>query len=65
MQNESLTDQVNRLQKQVADYEAEIKRFDDIKVDWESEKEALESILIQLRQKLQTKEEALKVIIRI
>ena len=61
MQNESLTDQVNRLQKQVADYEAEIKRFDDIKVDWESEKEALESILIQLRQKLQTKEEALKV----
>ena len=61
MQNESLTDQVNRLQKQVADYEAEIKRFDDIKVDWETEKEALESILIQLRQKLQTKEEALKV----
>lgn len=40
-------------------YEAEIEQFEYVRADWQTEKEALEGVLVQMRDSLKEKETAL------
>lgn len=56
-----LDEQVSMLQKQVEKYEQEIEQFEFMKSDWQTEKEALEEVLLGLRNQLKEKETSLNV----
>ncbi|GAB1607450.1 thyroid receptor-interacting protein 11-like isoform X3 [Argonauta hians] len=53
---ETLEDQMRALQRQVEKYETEIEQFECLKTDWQLEKEALEDVLMNLRNQLKAKE---------
>ena len=57
----SLFLQVKTLTEQVASYEQEIEQYDLVKQDWQTEKEALEDMMMSLRAELRQKDEALTV----
>ena len=61
VQTRRLDDQVASLQSQVDKYETEIEHFEMVKSDWLIEKEALEEVLMKLREQLRDKEEALSI----
>ena len=61
IQTRHLDDQVTSLQAQVDKYETEIEHFEMVKSDWLIEKEALEEVLMKLRDQLRDKEEALSI----
>lgn len=54
------TDDVDQLHQQITCYQEEIQQFDAIKSDLQSEKEALEGVLVNLRGLLKEKENDLK-----
>lgn len=54
--------QLSTLQKQVEKYEQEIEQFEYMKSDWQTEKEALEEVLLGLRNQLKEKEASLNVV---
>ena len=56
-----LDEKVLTLQKQVEKYEQEIEQFEYMKSDWQTEKEALEEVLLGLRNQLKEKEASLNV----
>ena len=60
--NKELDAQVTSLQSQISKYEQEIEQFELVKSDWISEKEALEDVLMQLREQLREKENSLNII---
>ena len=53
VQNQDLQDKLQGLQTEVEDFEL-------VRADWQIEKEALEDVLIKLRQQLQEKDEELQ-----
>ncbi|CAI9730427.1 receptor-interacting 11-like isoform X2 [Octopus vulgaris] len=53
-----MQEQMSALQNQVEKYEREIERFEYLKSDWQLEKEALEDVLMNLRNQLKDKESA-------
>lgn len=59
VQSLQLNDQVRTLQGQIEVYEQEIEHFELVKSDWQLEKEALEEVLLKMREQLREKEEAL------
>ncbi|KAK3591801.1 hypothetical protein CHS0354_007654 [Potamilus streckersoni] len=61
-QNQELDDQVVSLKSQIARYEQEIEQFELMKTDWQIEKEALEDVLIKLREHMKEKERSLNVV---
>ena len=60
--NLELDDQVTNLKSQIDRYETEIEQFEMLKSDWQIEKEALEDVLMQLREQMKEKENSLNVI---
>ena len=54
-----LNEQVRTLQGQVEAYEREIEHFELVKTDWQIEKEALEDVLMKMREQLREKEQSL------
>ncbi|XP_060081680.1 thyroid receptor-interacting protein 11-like isoform X2 [Ylistrum balloti] len=60
--NKQLDEQVALLQKQISQYELDIEQFEVVKSDWQSEKEALEDVLINLKEELRDKENALNIL---
>ena len=60
--NTELDEQVTDLRSQIARYESEIEQFEMLRSDWQNEKEALEGVLVQLREQLKEKENSLTVI---
>ncbi len=50
--NEDSNKDYNKLTEKLREYEEMIEEFELIKEDWEGEKEALENVVVQLRQKL-------------
>ena len=50
------------LKSQIDRYETEIEQFELLKSDWQVEKEALEDVLMQLREQMKEKENSLNVI---
>jgi len=61
-QNQQLDKQVTFLRQQIHQYEQDIEQFEVIKSDWQTEKEALEDVLMDLREQLREKEMALNII---
>lgn len=59
--NLELDEHVNNLKSQISTYEMEIGQFEMMQSDWLSEKEALESVLVDLRTQLKAKENSLNV----
>ncbi|XP_060577113.1 thyroid receptor-interacting protein 11-like isoform X2 [Ruditapes philippinarum] len=59
--NLELDEQVNTLKGQISNYETEINQFEMMQSDWLSEKEALEGVLVELRNQLKAKENSLNV----
>eukprot|EP00106_Octopus_bimaculoides_P003038 XP_014770480.1 PREDICTED: thyroid receptor-interacting protein 11-like [Octopus bimaculoides] len=53
-----MQEQMSALQNQVEKYERELERFEYLKSDWQLEKEALEDVLMNLRNQLKDKESA-------
>ena len=60
--NTELDEQVTNLKSQIGGYETEIEQFELLRSDWQNEKEALEGVLMQLREELREKENSLNVI---
>ncbi|XP_033734322.1 thyroid receptor-interacting protein 11-like isoform X2 [Pecten maximus] len=60
--NKLLDEQVALLQKQIDRYELDIEQFEVVKSDWQSEKEALEDVLMDLREELRDKENSLNIL---
>ncbi|KAK3093131.1 hypothetical protein FSP39_011514 [Pinctada imbricata] len=60
--NKELDTEVSDLKQQISKYEQEIQQFELVKSDWISEKEALEGVLVQLRDQLREKENSLNII---
>ncbi|KAL5009215.1 hypothetical protein ScPMuIL_014796 [Solemya velum] len=58
-QHLQLDGKISLLQAQVDRYETEIEQFEYVRADWQTEKEALEGVLVQLRDSLKEKETAL------
>jgi chromosome segregation ATPase len=50
--NEEYNEDYNKLMEKLREYQEMIEEFEVIKEDWEGEKEALESVVVELRQKL-------------
>ena len=50
------------LQSQIKKYEQEINHFEYVKADWQMEKEALEEVLMKLREELREKETSLTLV---
>ncbi|XP_053375042.1 thyroid receptor-interacting protein 11-like isoform X7 [Mercenaria mercenaria] len=59
--NFELDEQVNTLKAQIRNYETEISQFEMMQSDWLSEKEALEGVLVELRNQMKAKENSLNV----
>ena len=59
--NLELDEQVNTLKIQISNYETEISQFEAMQSDWLSEKEALEGVLVELRNQMKAKENSLNV----
>lgn len=57
-----LDNQVTTLKEQISAYEEEIKQFEMVKSDWQMEKEALEDVLLNLREQLRDRDEKLSVL---
>ncbi|KAK2168355.1 hypothetical protein LSH36_17g00045 [Paralvinella palmiformis] len=55
--NVELDNQVTLLRKQISAYEDEIKQFEMVKSDWQMEKEALEDVLLNMREQLRDRDE--------
>ncbi len=62
IRNQQLEEQVHNLQTQVEDFEHDIEHFELVRSDWESEKEALEGVLMKMRSELREKEEVLNIV---
>ncbi|XP_078675803.1 thyroid receptor-interacting protein 11-like isoform X2 [Branchiostoma floridae x Branchiostoma belcheri] len=62
LRSSDLSDAVSILQNQVQEYEREIEHFEMVKSDWQNEKDALESVLVKLRDQLKEKEYNLSVL---
>ncbi|XP_023224958.1 thyroid receptor-interacting protein 11-like [Centruroides sculpturatus] len=62
MRNKELDVQVKGLQNQIETYEREIKYFELLHSDWQTERQAMEDLLLRLRAQLRMKEESLSVI---
>ena len=60
--NVELDEQVSSLRSQIDRYETEIEQFEMLRSDWQNEKEALEGVLVQLREQLKEKENSLAVV---
>lgn len=60
--NCELDEQVKNLKSQINRYETEIEQFEMLRSDWQNEKESLEDVLMQLREQMREKENALNVI---
>ncbi|XP_021378002.1 thyroid receptor-interacting protein 11-like isoform X3 [Mizuhopecten yessoensis] len=60
--NKQLDEQVALLQKQISQYELDIEQFEMVKSDWHSEKEAMEDVLMDLREELRDKENSLNIL---
>ena len=54
--NADLDEQLNSIKAEVDRYKEEVDQFELVKSDWLMEKEALEDVLLQLREQLQEKE---------
>ncbi|KAK6181040.1 hypothetical protein SNE40_008983 [Patella caerulea] len=59
--NSPLDEQVRHLQSQVQQYQNDIEQFEYVKCDWQLEKEALEDVLMKLRDELKQAESSLAV----
>ncbi|XP_050406994.1 thyroid receptor-interacting protein 11 isoform X2 [Patella vulgata] len=59
--NSPLDEQVRHLQSQVQQYQNDIEQFEYVKCDWQLEKEALEDVLMKLREELKQAESSLAV----
>ncbi|CAH1263031.1 TRIP11 [Branchiostoma lanceolatum] len=62
LRSSDLSDAVSILQNQVQDYEREIEHFEMVRSDWQNEKDALETVLVKLRDQLKEKEYNLSVL---
>ena len=60
--NLELDEQVTNLKAQINRYESEIEQFEFLKSDWQTEKESLEDVLMQLREQMREKENSLNLI---
>ena len=60
--NVLLDNQVTLLKEQISSYEEEIKQFQMVKSDWQMEKEALEDVLLNLREQLRDRDEKLSIL---
>ncbi len=61
LRNRELDLKVDELQEEVVKYKNDIDQFEYVKSDWQMEKEALEEVLLQLREQLREKEMALNI----
>ncbi|XP_069117475.1 thyroid receptor-interacting protein 11-like isoform X2 [Argopecten irradians] len=60
--NKQLDEQVALLQKQISQHELDIEQFEVVRSDWQSEKEALEGVLMELREELRDKENSINIL---